>query len=151
MILGLVPLTLFFEVIPILNEGNFAERFQDMDFFWNTTYYVLIGSVLAFLMEISEYLLLSYTSSLTLSIAGIIKEIFTLYLAVNINGDEMSLINFIGFVICLTGITLHVILKTIDASGKIRSHNYTEKANMTTLVSGTLLIGAYVFVKSFYF
>lgn len=34
---------------------------------------ILGGSVIAFFMEVSEYLLLSYTSSLTLSIAGILK------------------------------------------------------------------------------
>lgn len=36
---------------------------------------IIGGSLIAFLMEVSEYLLLSYTSSLTLSIAGILKVI----------------------------------------------------------------------------
>jgi hypothetical protein len=34
---------------------------------------LLIGAMLAFLLEISEYLLVSYTSGLTLCIAGIFK------------------------------------------------------------------------------
>jgi solute carrier family 35 protein C2 len=34
---------------------------------------VLVGAVIAFFMELTEYLLVSYTSSLTLSVSGIIK------------------------------------------------------------------------------
>ena len=71
-------------------------------------------------MEVSEYLLLSYTSSLTLSIAGIFKEIFTLYLAVEYNGDVLSPINFVGLFICLIGIMIHCILKAREATvGKV--------------------------------
>jgi solute carrier family 35 protein C2 len=77
---------------------------------------VLLGSLLAFLMELSEYLLLTYTSSLTLSIAGIFKEIFTLFLAYEYTGDRMSSINFMGLVLCLIGISLHVVLKAVDAT-----------------------------------
>ena len=71
-------------------------------------------------MEFSEYLLLTFTSSLTLSMAGIFKEIFTLYLAVNYNGDQMSQINFIGLLVCLFGISTHVCLKAFDSqSGNV--------------------------------
>jgi solute carrier family 35, member C2 len=34
---------------------------------------VLVGAVMAFFMELTEYLLVSYTSSLTLSVSGIVK------------------------------------------------------------------------------
>lgn len=34
---------------------------------------VLVGAVIAFFMELTEYLLVSYTSSLTLSVSGIVK------------------------------------------------------------------------------
>lgn len=96
--------------------------------FWPIVHLILIGSILAFLMEFSEYLLLTYTSSLTLSIAGIFKEIFTLYLAVNYNGDQMSLINFIGLIVCLVGITTHVLLKTINfCPGKFFNFKLAQK------------------------
>lgn len=36
---------------------------------------ITIGAFIAFAMEISEFLVLSYTSSLTLSVAGIFKVI----------------------------------------------------------------------------
>ncbi len=34
---------------------------------------ILVGGAIAFFMELTEYLLVSYTSGLTLSVAGIIK------------------------------------------------------------------------------
>ena len=36
---------------------------------------VLTGAVIAFFMELTEYLLVSFTSSLTLSVSGIVKVI----------------------------------------------------------------------------
>ncbi|RWS10884.1 solute carrier-like protein [Dinothrombium tinctorium] len=114
MMLGLFPLVIWFEGIPTINKSAFLEKLNE-----NNVLFILLGSMLAFFMELSEYLLLSYTSSLTLSIAGIFKEIFTLYLAVEYYGDQMNFINFIGLVVCLTGISLHVTLKALDASGKV--------------------------------
>ncbi|KPM09781.1 Triose-phosphate Transporter-like protein [Sarcoptes scabiei] len=129
MILGLFPLAFFFELLPVINsflitpenslneiklKPSSIDEHLAFDSLWPTANLILIGSILAFLMEFSEYLLLTFTSSLTLSMAGIFKEIFTLYLAVNYNGDQMSLTNFIGLVVCLIGITMHVMLKVID-------------------------------------
>ncbi|XP_022913966.1 solute carrier family 35 member C2 [Onthophagus taurus] len=87
---------------------------------------VLVGACIAFFMEMSEVLVVTYTSSLTLSIAGIFKEIFVLVLAHFINGDEMSFINVIGLVVCLTGIITHVIhkIRNVQAQSNIqRSYN----------------------------
>ncbi|XP_075589641.1 solute carrier family 35 member C2 isoform X1 [Dermatophagoides farinae] len=128
MIIGLLPLALIFELLPAihyinhhhpvtLNKNDFPTLEMIPDF-WHL---IMIGSFLAFLMEFSEYLLLTYTSSLTLSMAGIFKEIFTLYLAVNFNGDQMSLTNFIGLIICLMGIIIHVMLKVMDSYSAIDS------------------------------
>lgn len=120
MILGLLPLAVLFEAIPFAqNKVTFGQITSDSKLLWETISFILIGSVLAFFMEFSEFLLLTYTSSLTLSMAGIFKEVFTLYLAVNYNGDQMSLLNFFGLTICLTGIGLHVTLKAFDTTGKV--------------------------------
>lgn len=81
-----------------------------------TAGYILAGSFLAFLMELSEYLLLTFTSSLTLSIAGIFKEVFTLFLAYEVNGDSMTWINLLGLIVCLIGISSHVAIRVSDAS-----------------------------------
>ncbi|XP_020717684.1 solute carrier family 35 member C2 [Ceratitis capitata] len=73
--------------------------------------YITFGAVLAFLMECSEYLVLSKTSGLTLSIAGIFKDICQLALGVELNGDQLSLINVFGLVVCLAGICMHLLHK----------------------------------------
>lgn len=119
MLIALLPLALALEAIPFAQKTTVGQILSDTKLLWETLCFILIGSLLAFLLELSEFLLLTYTSSLTLSIAGIIKEVFTLYLAVNYNGDQMSLINFLGLTICLTGIGLHVTLKAFDTTGKV--------------------------------
>lgn len=121
MILSLLPLAIWIEIIPLITLINQSEILMSdelKDWLINESVLVLAGSFLAFLMEMSEYLLLSYTSSLTLSIAGIFKEVFTLFLAYEYNGDKMSFLNFIGLLICMTGIILHVVIKVSDVTGK---------------------------------
>nr|CAH8868924.1 unnamed protein product [Trichobilharzia regenti] len=78
-----------------------------------------IGAVLAFGLEFSEYLVVSSASSLTLSIAGIFKEVCTLYLAAKFNGDVISTVNLVGFFVCLCGITLHVVMKAVSETRHI--------------------------------
>ena len=80
MIFALLPLSLWLEIIPVFSSENMGLS-EHSEIFWEKSVYVLLGSVFAFLLELSEYLLLTFTSSLTLSIAGIFKEIFTLFLA----------------------------------------------------------------------
>ncbi|XP_017779040.1 PREDICTED: solute carrier family 35 member C2 [Nicrophorus vespilloides] len=81
---------------------------------------VLIGACIAFFMELSEVMVVTYTSSLTLSIAGIFKEMLILFLAVEWNGDQMSVLNLCGLLICLLGITSHVVhkMRTTQTSQK---------------------------------
>lgn len=62
-------------------------------------------------MEISEFLVLSQTSSLTLSLAGVLKEIFQLVLAVELSNEVLSLNNIVGLILCLGGIVIHVCQK----------------------------------------
>uniref|UniRef100_A0A8C5ENI2 Sugar phosphate transporter domain-containing protein n=1 Tax=Gouania willdenowi TaxID=441366 RepID=A0A8C5ENI2_GOUWI len=77
-----------------------------------------VGGMLAFGLCFSEFLLVSRTSSLTLAIAGIFKEICTLCLAAWLMGDTMSVLNWLGFVVCLCGISLHVGLKMYYSKNK---------------------------------
>ncbi|CAG9536615.1 unnamed protein product [Cercopithifilaria johnstoni] len=70
-------------------------------------FFISFGGLLAFAMEMAEYLLLVYTSGITLNIFGIIKEVVTLSLAYFINGDYFSLMNTIGLVLCFCGMLLH--------------------------------------------
>lgn len=107
---------------------------------------ITLAAFIAFAMEISEFLVLSYTSSLTLSVAGIFKvnhnnvyihkythkmkkkywtkcvssigkqEIFQLVMAVVWNGDQLSTTNLLGLTLCLGGICCHVVHKFTDNS-----------------------------------
>ncbi|XP_075294983.1 solute carrier family 35 member C2 isoform X11 [Opisthocomus hoazin] len=79
---------------------------------------LFLGGILAFGLGFSEFLLVSRTSSLTLSIAGIFKEICILFLATHLLGDRLSLLNWLGFAVCLSGISLHVILKAVNSKGE---------------------------------
>ncbi|XKL66977.1 hypothetical protein PGB90_010397 [Kerria lacca] len=75
--------------------------------------YVLIisGSLMAFALEVTEFLVLWHTSSLTLAVSGIVKEICTLLLAYEWNDDNMTLVNFFGLLLCLGGVVSHVVYK----------------------------------------
>lgn len=123
MVLGLLPLAVVFEGIPIATTEK-VFRYKELHVVLATLGYILIGSFLAFLMELSEYLLLTYTSSLTLSIAGVFKEVCTLYLAVKYTGDYMSTVNFIGLIVCLVGISFHVILKALHSEESQEEQEY---------------------------
>lgn len=110
---------------------------------------VLTGALIAFFMELSEVLVVTYTSSLTLSIAGIFKveiamvdcffaficfcfqEVIILVLAVEWNGDQMSVINQLGLLICLCGITSHVIHKIKTTSMyNVKPYDFAEKSEL---------------------
>jgi solute carrier family 35 protein C2 len=110
MLISLLPFAIVFESARLFEH---ATRLFDMDGFEILALWIKIsiGAFLAFFMEISEFLVLSQTSSLTLSVSGIFKEICQLVLAVEINNEQLSLYNLIGLVLCLGGITSHVIYK----------------------------------------
>ncbi|CAF3363917.1 unnamed protein product [Rotaria sp. Silwood1] len=88
----------------LLNKKSYASVGHHMGIFGSS-------ALLAFCLEFSEFLLVSNTSSLTLSVSGIFKEVVMLYLAVEYNNNQLNAINIIGLVICLTGIVFHCILK----------------------------------------
>lgn len=110
MLISLLPFAIVFESAKLFEH---ATLLLDMDGFEILALWIKIsiGAFLAFFMEISEFLVLSQTSSLTLSVSGIFKEICQLVLAVEINNEELSFYNLIGLVLCLGGITTHVIYK----------------------------------------
>ncbi|XP_015425856.1 PREDICTED: solute carrier family 35 member C2 isoform X5 [Myotis davidii] len=92
-------------------------RFQDTGLLLWVLGSLFLGGILAFGLGFSEFLLVSRTSSLTLSIAGIFKEVCTLLLAAHLLGDQISLLNWLGFALCLSGISLHVALKALHSRG----------------------------------
>jgi solute carrier family 35 protein C2 len=111
MIVAIIPFAIFFEGPNVMASSVGFQTHEDREILMYTVNAILIGALLAFFMETVEFLLVTYTSSLTLSVVGIFKEICTLVLAVILNGDQMTLVNFIGLVLCLLGIICHVTFK----------------------------------------
>lgn len=112
MIMALLPLVSVVEgnhMVKIFR--NIAADKYPLTYCFKQSGLILAGAFLAFFMECSEYLLLSSTSSLTLSISGIFKEIITLSLASVLNDDKLNNINIIGLVMCLFGIIVHISIK----------------------------------------
>lgn len=107
MIISIIPFTIGFEgkqAIDLLQQISTVPYTDILLVFTKIT----VGAMIAFAMEVSEFMVLSHTSSLTLSISGIFKDIFQLVLAVEVLGDQLSPINIMGLVLCLCGICCHV-------------------------------------------
>ncbi|XP_069383335.1 solute carrier family 35 member C2 isoform X2 [Paralichthys olivaceus] len=118
MFLGLFPLFLFNEGLS-LSTSEKLFRVTELSPLLYSLFTLSIGGSLAFGLGFSEFLLVSRTSSLTLSISGIFKEVCTLLLAAALMGDKMSSLNWLGFTVCLCGISLHVGLKTYYSKNKV--------------------------------
>ncbi|KAI7908205.1 triose-phosphate transporter family-domain-containing protein [Cokeromyces recurvatus] len=63
-----------------------------------------VGGILAFLMTLSELYLIKGTNTVTLSVAGVGKEIFIIGLSVIIYGDVLTLKTYLGLFISIMGI-----------------------------------------------
>uniref|UniRef100_A0A0R3RXE9 TPT domain-containing protein n=1 Tax=Elaeophora elaphi TaxID=1147741 RepID=A0A0R3RXE9_9BILA len=97
-------------------------------------FFISFGGLLAFAMEMAdvlEYLLLVYTSSITLNIFGIIKEVVTLSLAHFINGDYFSLVNTVGLLLCFCGMLLHAFSKRTLLNARTNSRMLDRRRLLT--------------------
>ncbi|XP_068084108.1 solute carrier family 35 member C2 [Anabrus simplex] len=112
MIVSVLPFAVAFEGKLVATSCQ-VFRYYDVHVVLRTVWKVLFGSVVAFLMENAEFLVVSQTSSLTLSVAGICKEVITLVLAVEWAGDQMSFQKLIGLILCLGGISFHSFRKAL--------------------------------------
>jgi len=68
---------------------------------------VAIGS-LVFILLMSEYWLVEFTSSLALSVCAVFKELLTIGLGVWLYHEHLSMLNIAGFITCQTGIAAYV-------------------------------------------
>lgn len=120
MFLGLFPLFLFNEGVSLSSSSRLF-RESHLPPLLSSLLCLSVGGLLAFGLGFSEFLLVSRTSSLTLSVSGIFKEVCTLLLAARLMGDRLSAVNWLGFVVCLSGISLHVGLKVHYSKNKVVS------------------------------
>lgn len=141
MIITLLPFAVGFEGTRVSSSLQLF-RYEEFSVFLETMGLVVVGGVIAFLMEVGEFMLLANTSSLTLSVAGIVKEVISLTLAVVFQSSDISVVNMIGLVVCMAGISLHVVRKATKTDqrpekivgSKLRR---TESSNLPLLSSGT--------------
>lgn len=71
---------------------------EERGVFW-TLMLMTFPAVLAFIMTVCEFYLLTFIQLLTLSVAGVAKELLTIAASVIIFGDSLSLINGVGLFI----------------------------------------------------
>lgn len=63
-----------------------------------------VPAVLAFILTVAEFQLLTHIQLLTLSIAGIAKEIITIATSAAVFGDKLSVVNGVGLTITIINI-----------------------------------------------
>ncbi|KAI8990320.1 triose-phosphate transporter family-domain-containing protein [Pilobolus umbonatus] len=66
-----------------------------------------IGGILAFIMTLAEFYFIKNTSTVTLSVAGISKEIIIIALSVFLYGDRLTAKTYSGLFISIMGIFLY--------------------------------------------
>ncbi|KAL1823534.1 hypothetical protein ACET3Z_010312 [Daucus carota] len=67
---------------------------------------LLLGGTLAFFMVLTEYILVSVTSAVTVTIAGVVKEVVTILVAVIYFHDEFTWMKGFGLIIIIIGVSL---------------------------------------------
>lgn len=99
MLIAITPLAVWFEGGKLFAEFQGTDWHQSDLVSW-TVMAVLGGAILAFIMEIAEYMVVTHTSSLTLSISNIVK-VGLLYLENRVIPDKvtftMKFNNYYGF------------------------------------------------------
>jgi len=66
------------------------------------------GGLLAFAMTVAEFKLIKSTGTVTLSVAGISKEIVVISLSMLIFGDRLTFVNLLGLLVSIGGIMAYV-------------------------------------------
>lgn len=99
--------TLLSIAIPVEGFGPLWEGLKALSNEWGpvmTPLFLLFPGCIAFLMTASEFALLQRTSVVTLSIAGIFKEVVTISAASVVFQDKLTLINLIGLLTTMAAI-----------------------------------------------
>ncbi|CAG8561398.1 5636_t:CDS:2 [Cetraspora pellucida] len=104
------------------NEFGHSKHFKDFETFLKTLGLMLIGGILAFCMTMSEFALIKNTSTVTLSVAGISKEVVVIMLSVLIYQDILTPLNILGLVVSIAGIAGYNYYKISKSSQDVKGH-----------------------------
>eukprot|EP00164_Ancoracysta_twista_P012331 GFYU01019329.1.p1 GENE.GFYU01019329.1~~GFYU01019329.1.p1 ORF type:complete len:392 (+),score=94.49 GFYU01019329.1:239-1414(+) len=92
-------------VVGVWEAQSFVESpFAEGDVFGGTIALVAVGGLLAMVLILAELKLVELTSSLSLSIAGIFKEVLTIAFGVMVFADNFTFLNGVGMVVTMIGI-----------------------------------------------
>ncbi|XP_054796366.1 probable sugar phosphate/phosphate translocator At1g06470 isoform X2 [Prosopis cineraria] len=114
------PLTLMSYVTPVMALATALlslavdpwDEFQDNNYFNNPSnisrscLLMIFGGALAFLMVLTEYILVSVTSAVTVTVAGVVKEAVTILVAVLYFHDEFTWLKGYGLITIMIGVSL---------------------------------------------
>ncbi|KAI0915111.1 triose-phosphate transporter family-domain-containing protein [Ustulina deusta] len=102
--------TLLFIAVPVEGFSNFWGGIKTLSEEWGilkTPLLLLFPGTIAFLMTASEFALLQRSSVVTLSIAGIFKEVVTIIVAASVFDDKLTPINISGLLVTLVAIVAY--------------------------------------------
>lgn len=106
--------TLLFIAVPVEGFSNFRDGISTLSGEWGalkTPLLLLFPGTIAFLMTASEFALLQRSSVVTLSIAGIFKEVVTIIVAALVFDDKLTPINISGLLVTLVAIVSYNYIK----------------------------------------
>ncbi|KAF4955828.1 hypothetical protein FGADI_4223 [Fusarium gaditjirri] len=100
--------------VPVEGVGALIEGYKVLGDEWGyfmAPLFLLFPGCIAFCMTASEFALLQRTSVVTLSIAGIFKEVVTISAAALVFGDRLTPINFVGLLTTMAAIVAYNYIK----------------------------------------
>ncbi|KAI0458794.1 triose-phosphate transporter family-domain-containing protein [Xylaria acuta] len=106
--------TLLLIAVPVEGFANFWEGIKTLSEEWGilkAPLLLLFPGTIAFLMTASEFALLQRSSVVTLSIAGIFKEVVTIMVAALVFDDRLTPINISGLLVTLVAIIAYNYIK----------------------------------------
>mmetsp|Transcript_6257 Transcript_6257/g.13772 ORF Transcript_6257/g.13772 Transcript_6257/m.13772 type:complete len:242 (-) Transcript_6257:285-1010(-) len=103
-----IPLALGFESSSIATDAQIIDSPSEILLVVLTMLFV---ATLVFVLLLSEYWLVDATSSLALSVAGMVEELITVGRGLFFFSESLDLMNVIGFVLCQAGILMYVKLR----------------------------------------
>ncbi|RYC60079.1 hypothetical protein CHU98_g6125 [Xylaria longipes] len=106
--------TLLLIAVPVEGPSNFWDGIKTLSGEWGTLktpLLLLFPGTIAFLMTASEFALLQRSSVVTLSIAGIFKEVVTIIVAALVFDDKLTPINISGLLVTLVAIIAYNYIK----------------------------------------
>ncbi|GAP84814.1 putative triose-phosphate transporter [Rosellinia necatrix] len=106
--------TLLLIAVPVEGFPSFWDAFMKLTEEWGilkAPLLLLFPGTIAFLMTASEFALLQRSSVVTLSIAGIFKEVVTIIVAASVFDDKLTPINISGLLVTLVAIISYNYIK----------------------------------------